>query len=77
LTPLQWKQHDKYALVSDCGRYAVCKFGSTTGIGQPTYEPWRRVAHPLGRLQLAVGLSRASSAQAICEHDHAITSAAV
>jgi hypothetical protein len=62
---LTWKQHDKYALVSDCGRYSVAKIGSESG--RFTYEAWRRGQYPA----LAVNLPDANTAKLRCEHDQA------
>jgi hypothetical protein len=65
---LTWKQLDKYALVSDCGRYSVAKYGSESG--RYTYAAWRTQKHPLGRLALAMNLPDAITARLRCEHDH-------
>jgi hypothetical protein len=64
---LTWKQHDKYALVSDCGRYSVAKIGSATG--RYTYEAWKRGQYPA----LAVNLPDANTAKLRCEHDQDTT----
>ena len=64
---LTWKQHDKYALISDCGNYSVAKIGSATG--RWSYEAWRRKAHPLGRRLLAGNLPDANTAKAVCDDD--------
>jgi hypothetical protein len=64
---LTWRQHDKYSLLSDCGRYSVAKYGSETG--RFTYAAWRTQKHPLGRLMLASNLPDAITARLRCEHD--------
>ena len=53
------------ALVSECGRYAICKIGG----GRMTYEAWRSVKHEKGRLCLERGLPDANTAKALCEGD--------
>ena len=55
------------ALVSDCGRYAVCKIGGANKVYR--YEAWRSVKHEKGRLCLERGLPDANTAKALCEGD--------
>ena len=64
---MKWEQVDRYAVVSSCGRYSVCKVGGMNAVFR--YSAWRSEKHPKGRLQLAANLPNAETAKTVCEGD--------
>jgi len=68
---IEWLPPKDTAIVSQCGRYSVAKIGPLSS--RPTYEAWRTLKHPLGRLQLATNLSDAMTAKLRCEADERLT----
>lgn len=58
---LKWRRYDKYAMVSECGKYSVSKDGATPA----KYQSWYRTPEPAQRLGREV--STFAEAAAICE----------
>ena len=62
---MQWKRHDKYAEVSEDGRYSVAAYG--TGDGWK-FEGWRTRAHKDGPHLVCANVT-AEEARQHCEAD--------
>ena len=62
---MKWTRKDKYAEVSDCGRYSVAAYGIGEGY---RFEAWRTRAHKDGPHLIAANVT-AEEARQHCEDD--------
>lgn len=65
---MNWRKHDAYAIVSECGRYSICSIGYNGG---RAFEAWRTRAHAEGPHLISTNLESAEAARAACEADDA------
>ena len=63
---MNWQNPARYAQVSECGRYSVCRIG--IGDGQ-FLEAWRTRQHPDGPHLVSTNLKTALDARKACEAD--------
>lgn len=62
---MQWVRHDKYAEVSEDGRYSVAAYGTGSGW---KFEGWRTRKHEEGT-HLVCANTTADEARQLCEED--------
>jgi hypothetical protein len=68
LSGMNWRKHDKYAEVSEDGRYSVAKVG--IGPGKYVYECWQTREHEDGSHLIATCIANQQEARRIVEeHD--------
>lgn len=59
---VRWKKHDDYAIVSDDGRYSICRIGEA-------FEVWRTRQHDEGPHLVATNLPDSQEARKLAEAD--------
>ena len=62
---MKWTRKDKYAEVSDCGRYSVAAYGTGT---RWMFEGWRTRKHEEGPHLVCANVT-AEEARRLCEED--------